>query len=122
VFRTANRSLNSLDMHHEALVLIQEGALHLAPLEEPKRILDVGTGTGIWAIGMADKHPKSKVIGFDLRQVNFIHDRQPYQAPHIVADTMGCIDIWPQKANNCDAARFNRTGRLISIKPCMNIR
>jgi len=26
------------------------GRLHLAPLREPKNALDIGTGTGIWAI------------------------------------------------------------------------
>jgi ubiquinone/menaquinone biosynthesis C-methylase UbiE len=28
--------------------------LHLAPLENPQRILDLGTGTGIWAMDMAE--------------------------------------------------------------------
>lgn len=27
-----------------------EGKLHLAPLVNPHKILDVGTGTGIWAM------------------------------------------------------------------------
>ncbi|RYC78976.1 hypothetical protein BFJ63_vAg18146 [Fusarium oxysporum f. sp. narcissi] len=31
-----------------------------------KRVLDVGTGTGIWAIDFADKHPDADVIGIDI--------------------------------------------------------
>jgi ubiquinone/menaquinone biosynthesis C-methylase UbiE len=27
-----------------------DGALHLAPLRNPERVLDLATGTGIWAI------------------------------------------------------------------------
>lgn len=33
---------------------------------EIKRVLDVGTGTGIWAINMADEHPNAEVVGTDI--------------------------------------------------------
>jgi ubiquinone/menaquinone biosynthesis C-methylase UbiE len=39
-----------LDMHHELCRQILEGKLFLAPVENPQRVLDLGTGTGIWAI------------------------------------------------------------------------
>ncbi len=32
-------------------------------------MLDVGTGTGIWAIDFADEHPESEVIGTDLSPI-----------------------------------------------------
>ncbi len=38
------------DMKHAMIVNLMNGKLHLAPLENPQRVLDVGTGTGIWAI------------------------------------------------------------------------
>ena len=56
-----------LDMHHEVFLMLLNGRLHLAPLDGPQRILDIGTGTGIWAIDMADKYPSAEVIGTDLR-------------------------------------------------------
>ena len=58
-----------LDLQHHVIKLLLNGELHLAPLENPKRILDLGTGTGLWAIEMADKFPKAKVIGTDLSPV-----------------------------------------------------
>ena len=29
-----------------------DGKLHMAPLDKPQRILDLGTGTGIWCMDM----------------------------------------------------------------------
>ncbi|TIA50518.1 S-adenosyl-L-methionine-dependent methyltransferase [Aureobasidium pullulans] len=45
------------------------GELHLAPVKNPREILDVGTGTGIWAIQMADKFPEAQVTGTDLSPI-----------------------------------------------------
>jgi hypothetical protein len=38
------------DMKHAMIVNLCNGKLHYAPLENPQMILDIGTGTGIWAI------------------------------------------------------------------------
>ncbi|TVY22184.1 putative methyltransferase [Lachnellula hyalina] len=45
--------------------------LHLAPLKEDnvKHALDIGTGTGIWAIEFAEQFPQAKVIGTDLSPI-----------------------------------------------------
>lgn len=34
--------------------MLFRGALHRAPIDEPQRVLDIGTGTGIWAIDFAE--------------------------------------------------------------------
>lgn len=38
------------DMKHAMIVNLCNGRLHYAPLKNPQMVLDVGTGTGIWAI------------------------------------------------------------------------
>lgn len=39
-------------MQHHMFKLINEGNLFFAPLQNPKRILDIGTGSGIWPMEM----------------------------------------------------------------------
>ncbi|KAF8246109.1 S-adenosyl-L-methionine-dependent methyltransferase [Wilcoxina mikolae CBS 423.85] len=58
-----------LDLHHEIMLILLGDKLHNAPLSSPQRILDVGTGTGIWAIDMADQYPSAEVIGMDLSPI-----------------------------------------------------
>lgn len=44
-------------MMHEMFRLRLHGKLHLAPIENPHWILDVGTGTGLFAIEMGSLEP-----------------------------------------------------------------
>ncbi|KAM5357546.1 hypothetical protein ACJZ2D_016153 [Fusarium nematophilum] len=62
-----DRLLESLDLTHHYLTILLDEKLFLAPVkEETCRVLDVGTGTGIWAIEFADRYPSADVIGTDL--------------------------------------------------------
>ncbi|TDZ29488.1 7-dehydrocholesterol reductase [Colletotrichum trifolii] len=50
--------------------LFFDDKLFLAPIgNSPQRVLDVGTGTGIWAIDFADEFPSSEVIGVDISPI-----------------------------------------------------
>lgn len=56
-----------LDIHHHICLLHLDGELFMAPIgDHPEQIYDMGTGTGIWAIDMADKFPSATVTGVDL--------------------------------------------------------
>lgn len=58
---------DQLDIFHHMCLLLLGGELFLAPIaENPKHVLDLGTGTGIWAIDFADRFPSAEVIGTDL--------------------------------------------------------
>lgn len=46
-----------------------DGELHLAPIVNPQRVLDLGTGTGIWAIDFGDKYPEAEVLGNDISPI-----------------------------------------------------
>lgn len=47
-----------MDIYHKLFEVARRGALHQAPITvnpyDPPRILDLGCGTGIWAIDMAE--------------------------------------------------------------------
>ncbi|ROW11860.1 hypothetical protein VPNG_04967 [Cytospora leucostoma] len=55
-----------LDLQHKIFKIAMNGALYRAPIGSPKNVLDIATGTGIWAIQFAKEHPESNVIGTDL--------------------------------------------------------
>ena len=58
------------DLQHTLFWYLLDGKLYLAPLSnEIGRALDIGTGTGIWAIDFADQHPSCQVIGTDLSSI-----------------------------------------------------
>ncbi|KAJ4196191.1 hypothetical protein NW759_016423 [Fusarium solani] len=61
---------NRLDLQHNLFLLTFGNKLGLSPPNLPEfktgRVLDLGTGTGIWAIDFADEHPETEVIGVDL--------------------------------------------------------
>jgi SAM-dependent methyltransferase len=61
---------NREDVLHTMMLEATDGRLFYAPLpENPQRIIDLGTGTGIWAIEMGDKYPSAEVLGLDLSPI-----------------------------------------------------
>ncbi|CAL3971104.1 hypothetical protein PZA11_007450 [Diplocarpon coronariae] len=58
------------DMKHAMMVNLLGGRLHFAPIgDNPQNILDMGTGTGIWAIEMGDLYPGANILGVDLSPI-----------------------------------------------------
>lgn len=86
-----------LDLVHHLFTLVFGGALHLAPLKNPQSVLDLGTGTGIWALDMADLYPSATVIGNDLSPI------QPdFVAPNAQFVVEDFEDDWAYPENKFD--------------------
>ncbi|WZH49909.1 S-adenosyl-L-methionine-dependent methyltransferase [Fusarium acuminatum] len=69
-----NIEQDRLDFQHALCLRTLDNQLFLAPIfregrTSVKRVLDVGTGTGCWAIDFADDHPETVVIGVDLSPI-----------------------------------------------------
>ncbi|KAG5657854.1 hypothetical protein KAF25_007887 [Fusarium avenaceum] len=109
-----------LDLQHNMIILMLDNRLGMAPPNNPganvKRVLDVGTGTGIWAIDYADEHPDTQVVGVDLSPIQpdfvppnvefFIDDieepwtfSEPFDYVHSRLMTFS-IKNWPDLASN----------------------
>ncbi|WDK12919.1 methyltransferase domain-containing protein [Colletotrichum graminicola] len=70
-FPNDEAEMERLDMVHTLMVKTIGNRLFLAPIDEAKthRILDVGTGTGIWSMEMGDLFPKAEILGNDLSAI-----------------------------------------------------
>ncbi|KAK5053182.1 hypothetical protein LTR84_002156 [Exophiala bonariae] len=65
-----DKEQDRLDLQHEMFLKSLDQKLHLAPIDSKlHEVLDLGTGTGIWAIQFADEHPESSVLGIDLSPI-----------------------------------------------------
>jgi SAM-dependent methyltransferase len=56
---------NRLDFQHYMLRYALKGN-YAAPLDDPRDILDVGSGTGRWAVEMAQQFRAARVVGMDV--------------------------------------------------------
>ncbi|KAM0813277.1 putative Tam domain methyltransferase [Seiridium cardinale] len=81
---------------HEIVLHVFDGKLHLAPLTHPRRVLDVGTGPGIWALWhIANQKPEAKsnpsctVVGVDVEPV-----RPPYTVSNCEFRTLDVREEW----------------------------
>ncbi|KAJ3535436.1 hypothetical protein NM208_g7135 [Fusarium decemcellulare] len=88
-----------MDINHHTLTLGIGGKLHLAPLEKDKvhRVIDIGTGTGIWAIDFADEFPGTEVIGTDISPI------QPsWVPPNLKFEIEDCTQKWTFASDSAD--------------------
>ncbi|EFX02944.1 hypothetical protein CMQ_2873 [Grosmannia clavigera kw1407] len=88
------------DMKHAMMLELTDGKLFHAPVgDNPQQILDIGTGTGIWAIDVGDRYPGAHVRGIDQTPIQPIW--VPPNVDFLVDD---CNNDW--LARNIDLAHF----------------
>ncbi|KAG9241700.1 S-adenosyl-L-methionine-dependent methyltransferase [Calycina marina] len=62
-----------LDLQHHMFMFTIDDKLHLAPIEILEgglnNVLDIGTGTGLWATEFANEYPMANVLGSDLSPI-----------------------------------------------------
>ncbi|KAL2814247.1 S-adenosyl-L-methionine-dependent methyltransferase [Aspergillus granulosus] len=92
------KAQDHLDIGHHLHNLLTGGRLYLAPIaDDVQKVLDIGTGTGIWAIDFADLHPSATVIGTDLSPI------QPSWVPPNVQFVIDdCTDEWLYEKESFD--------------------
>lgn len=54
---------------HSVYYSLLSNRLTTVPLSSPSKILDVGTGSGDWAMAMGDEYPEAEVIGTDIAKI-----------------------------------------------------
>ncbi|PWY95907.1 S-adenosyl-L-methionine-dependent methyltransferase [Aspergillus sclerotioniger CBS 115572] len=94
-FPNDEREQDRLDMIHYVFKTAMDGKLFLAPVnvEQPLQVLDLGTGTGIWALEVGDQYPDIKsILGNDLSPI------QPTMVPPNVSFEVDDIESeWPPR-------------------------
>ena len=88
-----NPEQERLDFQHALVLLTFDNVLTLSPAgkdgeKQIHRVLDVGTGTGCWAIDFADEHPETTVVGVDLSpiQPEFVPPNVEFQVDDMEED------------------------------------
>ncbi|KAL3460443.1 hypothetical protein BJX64DRAFT_278482 [Aspergillus heterothallicus] len=112
VYPNDEREMNRLDMQHHMCKLLTGGRLFLAPLRNPRNIVDIGTGSGIWPIELASIFPNAQITGTDLSPC------QPDEVPenvHFIVDD--CREDWLWNQNSLDYIHAGHmSGALPSYK------
>ncbi|TEA18275.1 Secondary metabolism regulator LAE1 [Colletotrichum sidae] len=96
------------DMKHAMVVTLCGGALHSALLKNPHKVLDIGTGTGIWAIDMGDEYPEADVTGIDLSPI-----QPPYLPPNVSFIVDDVEEEWLYPDDSIDYIHVRNMGAAI---------
>ena len=86
-----------LDIQYHGYRLTIANKIFHAPISSPTSVLDVGTGTGIWCMDIADAYPGANVIGMDISPI------QPRNVPSNCSFEISNLeDPWTYADNRFD--------------------
>ncbi|KAI8664812.1 hypothetical protein NCS56_00915200 [Fusarium sp. Ph1] len=92
--------IERLNTQHETLKILLDGRSCLAPFDDenpPRKVLDIATGSGHWAIDLGDEFPEARIIGTDLSPIQ--SELVPPNVEFIIDDA---TDEWPQGRDWCN--------------------
>ncbi|KAK0620842.1 S-adenosyl-L-methionine-dependent methyltransferase [Immersiella caudata] len=83
-----------LDLQHHLFLLTFDNLLYLCPAGRGDshalhNVLDIGTGTGIWANDLADEFPNAAIVGVDLSPI-----QSPFVPPNVRFEVMDIEEPW----------------------------
>ncbi|KAL9030439.1 MAG: hypothetical protein Q9196_001444 [Gyalolechia fulgens] len=82
--------------HHAFLRTLNDRIL-LAPIHNPRRALDIGCGTGTWALDFAEAYPSTEIKGIDLSPI------QPKnKPPNLSFEIDDCCSDWVYEKESFD--------------------
>ncbi|RDW66668.1 methyltransferase-containing protein [Coleophoma crateriformis] len=101
------------DLKHAMMMHLLHGRYHYAPIgPHPGNVLDIGTGTGIWAIEMGDLYPSADILGVDLSPI------QPEWVPPNVKFMVDDVESpWLKPLNHFDYVHSRHTVMAIRDWP-----
>ena len=91
-----------MDKQFNLIKQAQGGRLFFAPVHDARNVLDVGTGTGIWCITLADcgYFPNARITGIDLSPAQ---DGHPMCPRNVHFELQDCTDPdWLRPAGSLD--------------------
>ncbi|QDS71381.1 hypothetical protein FKW77_002756 [Venturia effusa] len=80
-----------LEMQYLIVTALMGGKVYRAPLKKdprraPRRILDVGCGTGVWCLDMAEIFENARIIGMDIAQASRQWERIPENVTFVIGN------------------------------------
>lgn len=122
--------IERLRLTHDILRRAMGNRSHLAPWDRnhfPRRVLDVGTGTGDWCFDFAEEFPQTElIIGTDLSNIQ--PDVGPPNVQFIIDDSsQEWLDddldyVHTRDTNGCWEVRFHLDSSLASLRSDANLR
>ena len=105
-FPNDEREQDREDLKHAMFLKLFNRNLHFAPIASvpSPNVIDLGTGTGIWAIDFADQYPDASVLGIDLSpiQTQWVPPNLKFMVDDAEAD-------WLHKAESFDYVHTRHT-------------
>ncbi|KAI0460549.1 S-adenosyl-L-methionine-dependent methyltransferase [Xylaria acuta] len=77
-------------LQHNIVLEMLDGKLHLAPVMNARRVLDLGCGPGNWPLEFARRNPNTLVLGVDIDPI-----KPPFHLPNCRFQVADFNDKWP---------------------------